>query len=121
MGESIGKVAGERNYTVWACAVLKNHVHMVIRRHRDDALAMWNAIAEASGAVLREFSDVGPNHPVWSTRPYKVFLCTPDEVRQRITYVEGNPQKEGLSAQRYNFVQSYNGWPFHKKMQPMMG
>jgi REP element-mobilizing transposase RayT len=112
--DAFAKVVAERRYTVWACAIMSNHAHMVIRRHRDDALAMWQAIADTSRLVLREFADIGVDHPVWSTRPYKVFLRTPDEVRGRIAYVEGNPAKEGLSAQRYDFVQSYNNWPFHK-------
>jgi hypothetical protein len=112
--DAISQVVSERKYTVWACAILSNYAHMVIRRHRDDALAIWHAVADAARLALREFPDVGRGHPVWSTRPYKVFLRTPDEVRGRITYVEGNPEKEGLPAQRCDFVQSYNNWPFHK-------
>jgi REP element-mobilizing transposase RayT len=100
IGNAIARIVAERRYTVWACAIMSNHVHMVIRRHRDDALAMWRAVADNSRGALHEFPDVGCNHPVWSTRPYKVFLRT--------------PEKEGLSAQRYDFVQSYNNWPFHK-------
>jgi hypothetical protein len=87
---------------------------MVIRIHRDDALAMWHAIAEAVRLELRQFSDVGAEHPVWAARPYKVFLRTPDEVRGRVDYVDGNPMKEGLPPQHFDFVQSYNNWPFHQ-------
>jgi REP element-mobilizing transposase RayT len=114
IGNAIARIVAERRYTVWACEIMSNHVHMVIRRHRDDALAMWRAVADNSRGTLHEFPDVGCNHPVWSTRPYKVFLRTPEEVSGRIAYVNGNPEKEGLSAQRYDFVQSYNNWPFHK-------
>jgi hypothetical protein len=87
---------------------------VVIRRHRDDALAMWQSIAEATRQKLCAFSDIGPEHPVWSSRPYKVFLKTPHEVRGRIQYVDLNPEKEGLSKQQFAFVQPYNNWPFHK-------
>jgi REP element-mobilizing transposase RayT len=114
LADAFARLIAERNYTVWACAILSNHAHMVIRRHRDDALAMWQLFADASRLALREFPEVGSNHPAWSIRPYKVFLRTPDEVRGRIMYVEGNPEKEGLTVQRYDFVQSYNNWPFHK-------
>jgi REP element-mobilizing transposase RayT len=112
--DAVANVIVDRNYTIWACAILKNHAHLVIRRHRDDALAMWNAFADTARIALRAFGDVGIEHPVWSTRPYKVFLRTTEEVRGRIAYVEHNPEKEGLPAQRYDFVQSYNDWPFHK-------
>jgi REP element-mobilizing transposase RayT len=112
--DAFADVIANRNYTVWACAILSNHAHLVIRRHRDDALTMWKAFADEAAIRLREFVDVGMDHPVWATRPYKVFLRTPDEVRGRIQYVEVNPAKEGLPAQRYAFVQAYNNWPFHK-------
>lgn len=114
LGEAFAKVLVERDYTVWACAILSNHAHMVIRRHRDDALAMWHSIAAGSCPALRGFSDIDSEHPVWSTRPYKVFLRTPEEVRGRILYVERNPVKEALPQQQYGFVQSYNNWPFQQ-------
>ena len=120
IGNAFAKVVVDRKYTVWACAILSNHAHMVIRRHRDDALAMWQAFAEASRFALRDFADVGADHPVGSARPFKVFLRTVGEVRGRIQYVEGNPEKEGLPRQQYHFVQSYNNWPFHK-IHPAVG
>jgi REP element-mobilizing transposase RayT len=114
VSNAFGRVIAERKYIVWACVILSNHAHMVIRRHRDDALVMWHTLAEAARLALFEFSDIGANHPVWSNRPYKVFLRTPEEVCGRIEYVELNPEKEGLPKQRYDFVQSYDNWPFHK-------
>jgi len=115
LATSLGGVVAEQGYTVWACAVLSNHVHLVIRRHRDDALTMWHRFADATRLRLREFPDVENNHPVWSERPYKVFLSTPEAVRSCIGYVESNPEKEGLPPQEFEFVQVYNNWPFHKK------
>jgi REP element-mobilizing transposase RayT len=114
LSDAFAKVIAERRYTVWACAILSNHAHLVIRRHRDDALAMWHAVAAECRDRLRLFAEIGAEHPVWSTRPYKVFLRTPEEVRGRIEYVDRNPEKEGLPQQRYDFVQPYNNWPFHK-------
>jgi REP element-mobilizing transposase RayT len=114
VGGATAGVVAERKYTVWACAILSNHVHMVIRRHRDDAVTMWNAIAEGTRLVLREFPDINLNHPIWAARPYKVFLRTAEEVWGRIEYVACNPVKEGLPEQQYDFVQSYDNWPFHK-------
>jgi hypothetical protein len=87
---------------------------MVVRRHRDDAVAIWREFANTAAEILRKFPDVGELHPVWASRPYKVFLRTPDEVRGRVAYVEANPEKEGLSRQRYEFVRLYDGWPLNK-------
>jgi REP element-mobilizing transposase RayT len=113
IGELFGTIVAERQYTVWACAILSNHVHMVIRRHRDDALTLWRVFAEAMREKLRQHFGFDAMHPVLAARPYKVFLRTPHEVRTRVAYVERNPEKEGLPAQRYDFVQPYNSWPFH--------
>jgi REP element-mobilizing transposase RayT len=120
IAEAFAEVIASRAYTVWACAVLKNHAHMVIRRHRDDATHMWRQLAETASVKLRQFVDISADHPVWFSRPYKVFLKTPDEVRGRIAYVELNPEKEGLSRQQYAFVQQYNNWPFHKIKSGML-
>lgn len=103
------------HYTVCACAILSNHVHMVIRKHRDDALSMWHKLADASRLRLRRANNLAPAHPVWSARPYKVFLYTPKDAHRCVDYVQQNPAKERLSPQRFDFVTSYNNWPFHKK------
>jgi REP element-mobilizing transposase RayT len=114
LGDTFAHVVKSRRYTVWACAVLSNHAHLCIRRHRDDALTMWRAIADASRTALRGYSDVPDDHPVWSLRPYKVFLYSPDDVRRIIAYIERNPLKERLAQQTWNFVQPYDGWPHRK-------
>jgi hypothetical protein len=114
LGDSIGRVVCNMGYTVWACAVLKNHAHLCVRRHRDDAKLMWDAFANETRAGLRLFADVPQAHPVWSERPYKVYLYTPDDVRRVIGYIEGNPEKEGLSPQNWPIVAPYDGWPNKK-------
>lgn len=114
LGAAFPEVVAEANYTVWACAILSNHIHLVIRRHRDDALTMWHRFADTSRLRLREFNGITTEHPVWADRPYKVFLRTPPRVRTCIRYIERNPGEEGLAAQQYDFVKPYNNWPFHK-------
>jgi len=111
IGDAIGELARKRPYTVWACAMLKNHAHVCIRRHRDDALEMWNRFAETTGDALRRMQDVPDDHPIWSHRPYKVFLSTPAEVRGRVQYLANNPAKEGLPPQDWLFVATYDDWP----------
>jgi REP element-mobilizing transposase RayT len=104
IGEAIGRVVREMGYTVWAGAVLTNHWHLVVRTHRDDSLTMLAKIAEATFGELHERKLVPEGHPVWSERPYKVFLRTREDVLGRIDYVEKNPMKEGLARQYWGFV-----------------
>ena len=76
---------------------------------------MWRHFAEASRDRLRLLADMPGDHPVWSNRPYKVFLYTPESVQQRVTYVQGNPAKERLLAQSWPFTTPYDDWPYHKQ------
>ena len=117
IAEAICEVIRAHGYTCYACAICGNHIHLIIRTHKHDALTMWNHFADGIRHRLRlRFpQDVVINHPVISARPYKVFLCTTDEVWDRIDYVERNPLKENLPLQRWAFVTPYDSFPFHKQ------
>ena len=107
MAEAVARVARARGYAIWAWAVCGNHGHSVVRSHRDRSEVIWQHIADATRDALRAAGLVPPDHPVWSHRPYKVFLYTDDDVIDRIGYVEKNPEKEGLPRQQYDFVKPY--------------
>jgi hypothetical protein len=109
IGEAFAQVVASRRYTIGACAVLCNHAHLCIRRHRGDALTMWNHFADNSRRTLRRLGLVAIDHPVWSTRPYKVFLYPPDDVQRAVAYVSANPAKEHLTPQAWPFVREYDG------------
>jgi REP element-mobilizing transposase RayT len=111
IGAGIGYVVRENNYTVWACAVCRNHVHLLVRRHRDMDTIIRDKIANGGRAALLQASDIDSAHPIWSSRPYAVFLNSPAEVVSRVDYIWENPLKEGLPEQRWDFVKPYDGWP----------
>lgn len=112
IGQAFEQVVAEQRYTVWACAILQNHAHLCVRRHRDDAQTIWKAFADSSQQTLRDMEDIDDNHPIWSNRPYKVFLSTSDDVRRVVAYIDNNPQKEQLPAQHWSFVKPYDNWPY---------
>ncbi len=112
LGGAFAQVVAQHRYTVWGCAILRNHAHLCIRKHRDDALTMWRHCAEASRIALLKTADVQAGHPVWSVRPYKVFLYTPADVRRVVEYIGGNPVKERLAPQSWSFLKVYDGWPY---------
>jgi REP element-mobilizing transposase RayT len=103
-----------RHYTCYACAIMPDHVHLVIRKHRDCAEDMIDYFQQESRAALLANGIVITDHPVWTKGGWKVFLDTPEEVWSRIRYVESNPPKEGLPTQSWPFVVPYDNWPFHK-------
>jgi hypothetical protein len=88
IGKAFGELMEETGYTVWACAILKNHVHLCVRRHRDDAVTIWKKFADTSRSALLPFDVIDDGHPVWSDRPYKVFLYSPEEIWRTIKYIE---------------------------------
>ncbi|MCC6580420.1 MAG: hypothetical protein IT440_08255 [Phycisphaeraceae bacterium] len=104
IGDAFREVVKTKGYTVWACAVLSNHAHLVVRTHRDRAEVIWKYFADASRDALQRTD----GHPVWANRPYKVFLHEPDRVRTCIHYVESNPVKERLPRQTWDFVKPYS-------------
>lgn len=114
---AIEETIGQRRYTCYACAICRNHTHLVIRTHRDRSLVMWENFTERIRARLRQrfAGSIAAHHPVISARPYAVLLYTPDDVWTRIRYVENNPVKDGLAAQKWAFVTPYNNWPLHKR------
>ena len=117
IAEAITEVLRGQKYTCYACAICGNHLHLVIRTHKHDAETMWNFFADGvRGRLrLRFAAEISPNHPVISARPYKMFLYTPQQVRERIKYVEDNPPKENLARQQWDFVVAYDNWPFYTR------
>lgn len=113
---TIGETIEDRRYTCYACAICRNHMHLVIRTHRDRAPIMWQQFANRiRDRLRRRFADsIAANHPVISARPFDVLLYTPQEVWTRIAYVENNPVKDAVPAQRWDFVTPYDNWPLHK-------
>lgn len=116
IGEVIGAVVRERGYTCYACAVLPEHVHMLIRRHRDHAEAMIAGFQDATRLALHETGRRPVTHPVWGGPGWKVFLNTRDDFIRIEDYIRKNPIKAGRPAQHWNFVKQYDGWmpPFRK-------
>jgi hypothetical protein len=108
--DSFRKLIASKGYVVWGCAVLQNHAHVCVRRHRDRPDVIWGAFADASRTALREAELVPPDHPVWSLRPYAVYLNAPPEVVTRVDYIWDNFEKSRLTPERYDFVRDYDGW-----------
>jgi REP element-mobilizing transposase RayT len=118
VAEAIGHAVQECDYTCYACAVMPDHIHMVIRKHRDLAEDMIENIQSLSRKRLMEVGLRGEDHPTWTRGGWKVFLDHPDDVARTVRYVEENPVKIGLPRQQWDFVAQYDGWPLHPGHSP---
>ena len=103
-------------YTCYACAIMKDHVHLLIRKHRHLAEQMIGNFQEASRVSVLELGSRDPGHPVWGGPGWKVFLDSPKDIWRTVSYVEDNPVKERQPLQTYSFVTPYDDWPFHKRL-----
>ena len=107
---SIARVLRERRYTCYGCAIMPDHVHVLIRKHRDKAEQMVDSLQKATRDALIDAGRRLPNHPVWGGPGWKVFLDTRESMVRVVKYIRENPLKIGLPEQRWDFVQPYTGW-----------
>jgi REP element-mobilizing transposase RayT len=109
---------GFRNYferarvPVWACAILPDHVHLVVGR---PALDIEQVIIQLKGEATSELKKQ-QQHPFahltdrrgripkcFARGGWKVYLDL-DDIELAIRYVEENPIKEGKRSQRWSFI-----------------
>jgi REP element-mobilizing transposase RayT len=115
LGSCFSQAISQFAYTCYAAALMPDHVHLVIRRHRDRAEQMIESLQKQTAAAIVAERLRPATHPVWTRNGWKTFLRSPDEVRRTIGYVERNPLEIGWKKQDYKWVTPYDGWPFHKK------
>ena len=118
VADAIGQAIAELKYTCYGCAIMPDHVHLVIRKHRDLAEEMIEKIQALSRKRLVECGLREVEHPTWTRGGWKVFLDHPDEVWRTIRYIENNPVKVRLPAQCWPFVSKYDNWPLHPGHSP---
>ncbi len=87
----------EHQYTCYACAIMPDHVHLVIRKHRHPAEQMIDNLQAASRAQLVAMDEFPANHPIWTLGGWKRYLNSPADVRRVIPCVEQNPLAAGLA------------------------
>ena len=118
IAQSFAETIRQFKYTCYACAILPDHVHLILRKHKHSAEEM---IANLQGFSRLRLSASGlfpPDHPVWVRGGWKVFLDHPNEIHRTIGYIENNPLPYGMPIQKYDFVMPYNNWPLHDGHDP---
>jgi REP element-mobilizing transposase RayT len=106
----------QASYTLWACAILPDHVHVVLQRHARD---VWKIVGHLKSSASMQLAVEGV-HPsacrddappgwrkAWGKRGWCVFLNSPSEIGRAIRYVQENPQKEEKPPQKWSFVREY--------------
>ena len=118
VGNGFANSVRKSRFTIWACSILPDHVHLIIARHRFKIEQIVNllkgeATKELVAKELHPLAEFAlPNerpHSPWADRKWKVFLDSEEAIDDAIRYVEENPMKEGLPRQEWSFVQPFEG------------
>jgi REP element-mobilizing transposase RayT len=110
LGMAFAGVVRDQNYTCYACAIMPDHVHVLIRKHRHKAEQMIDNLQQAGRRCMIDRGRRDPIHPVWGGPGWKVYLETQDGIRRVAKYIERNPMKAGRPPQHWPFVVHYDGW-----------
>jgi REP-associated tyrosine transposase len=118
IGRGFARYVERSGLQVWACAILPEHLHLVVGRFR---LKVEQVVIQLKGAATEQMIEEGM-HPFgdnrWPNgRPPKCFArgqCAPyldtiEDIRRAIRYVDDNPLKEGKPRQNWSFVVPFNG------------
>lgn len=119
IGEAFGQVVEEKRYTCYACAVMPDHVHILIRKHTHAAEEIMKKLKDASRQRVCAAGFRDGDHPTWTGGDgWLVFLDHPKEIRRTIPYIERNPEKIGSPKQAWPFIKPYDNWPLHEGHSP---
>lgn len=115
VGQGFADAVARCRYTCHACAILPDHVHLVIRKHRDLAEDMIGNLQAASRSSVLDVEERHLDHPVWGRPGWKVYEDSREDIERTIRYVERNLTKARRPPQAWSFVTPYDGWPFHRR------
>ncbi|MCC7145790.1 MAG: transposase [Phycisphaeraceae bacterium] len=111
VGQAFSRIASSSGYKIHACAVLPDHLHLVIGRHSYAVEQIVRRLKQAATRALVEeglwSSSVVPSP--WARGLWKVYLNSAVAVQQAVEYVEQNPIRAGFKAQKWVFVTPYLG------------
>ena len=123
VAKGFAEYAAKADLSILACAILPQHIHLVLERHR---LKVEQLVIQLKGAATRQMMDekvhpqaiyqqVMPRPPkAFARGVWKVFLDTTEDIERSILYVEGNPSRENLPMQRWSFVRPYGAISIHE-------
>jgi REP element-mobilizing transposase RayT len=110
VADGLSKVIEDEGYTCYGCAIMPDHVHMLIRRHRDKSEVMIDKLQARSRSAIIEAKCRGVLHPVWGGPGWKGFLNSRRDMERTVKYIRNNPVKIGKPVQEWAFAKRYDGW-----------
>jgi REP element-mobilizing transposase RayT len=101
------QAAHEASYALYACAILPEHVHLVIAWHARNVRLVVGHLKSKATMSLRE-KGLWDDRPLWSAHGWNVRLDDQASVQRAIQYVDANPEKEGKRSQRWSMIAPFD-------------
>jgi len=99
----------EGGYQVHACAVLPEHIHLVVGAHARSIRVIIGHMKSRATRLLKERGQwPGEGRPVWGAHGWNVRLEDARSVERAVRYVEDNPAKEGKQRQRWSLATPFD-------------
>ena len=98
------KSCNESDYHALACAIMPNHVHLVIAKHQRPVESIS---AHLKARATQRLNATGlnplPRSP-WAKGHWVVYLNSEQQIKNAIRYTNNNPIKSGFKPQHWKFV-----------------
>jgi len=98
VAHAFGKVVKRLGLKVPACAIMSNHVHIMILRSQYRIEYLVNQI---KGAATR---DLKLKQTPWVRGCWKVFINDTEALSAAIKYIQSNPACAGIAPQHWDFI-----------------
>jgi REP element-mobilizing transposase RayT len=95
---AFGSVVQRLGIKIPACAIMNDHVHIVVLRCR---YRIEYVVNQLKGAATR---DLKLKHTPWTRGCWKVFITDIEALLAAVRYIQSNPVCAGLSPQYWDFI-----------------
>ena len=95
---AFGVVAKRLNLTVPACAIMNDHVHLLVMRSKYQIEYLVNQFKGGATAALKL------EKTPWARGRWKVFINDEETLYAAAEYVDANPEAAGMRPQHWGFV-----------------
>jgi hypothetical protein len=125
VGAALAEAIHKFNYTCYACAVMPDHVHLLIRQHRDAAETMIENLQNLTRSTLIAVNaTIPPEHPIWTAAAGSDFSLPPTPsatwsvILMPIPQKSASPDKTGRSSSSMTVGRFTNNLPAEKVESP---
>ncbi len=103
IGRGFAAACDETAYRILACAIMPDHVHVVILRHAKTIEQVIGHL-RSRGTKQLNAENLRPAEIVWARGGWNVFLNTTADISRAIQYVNDNPVRAGQRRQHWPFI-----------------